>query len=568
MQNYENLCMGCMADNEGDVICRHCGFDHSQPQPDGCLSVRSVVDNRYLIGRTLESGADGNTYLAFDMQENIQVRLREFMPQSYCVRGIDGNSIDVLPEKSSAFFEKRDEFLDIARLLARMSELPALFPVTDIFESNGTAYYACENVKSITLREFLLRNSGALTWEQFEPLILPVVTTLDTLNNNGLLHLGISPETLVVGKDGAMRIVGFTVSGARNTRSDISSQVYPGFTPVEQYADDETATESADVYALAATIFRTLVGQAPPESTDRVTNDRMIIPARIVQTLPKHVLTTLAGALAILPEDRTATLSDFRREMFPGIKKGAVVAAGSKPEPKANSNTPKFAILAIVLTAIIVFALGWISYEYIIKPNMEAPVDKSSDKSAPVSSVTSYDPVGSTVTYLVTPDFTQYTYTQLMAEQTFVNNYTFEIVEMKYDEKLPYGKVYEQSIKAGTKQAYDPENKIKVTIKISKGSSTVKLDDYSNKTYDEVYIALLEKGFRYNNIKKDYKYSTTTMPSTETQEYVVDFDYKAGDKVPIDGVITIYVNSYKPVSNLSSDATSSTSTSSATSSNQ
>lgn len=566
MQNFENLCMGCMADNEGDVICRHCGFDHSQPQPDGCLAVRSVVDNRYLIGRTLESGADGNTYLAFDMAENIQVRLREFMPQSYCVRGIDGNSIDVLPEKSRVFFEKRDEFLDIARLLARMSELPALFPVTDIFESNGTAYYACENVKSITLREFLLRNGGALTWEQFEPLILPVVTTLDTLNGNGLLHLGISPETLVVGKDGVIRIVGFTVGGARNTRSDISSQVYPGFTPVEQYADDETATESADVYALAATIFRTLVGQAPPEATDRVTNDRMIIPARIVQTLPKNVLTALAGALAILPEDRTATVNDFRREMFPGSKRGTV-AVGAAPQPaKAPSNTPKFAILAIVLTAIIVIALGWISYEYIIKPNMEAPTNTSSDKAAPTSSVTSYESVGSTVSYLVTPDFTQYTYTQLLGEQTFTNNYTFEIVEMKYDDNLPYGKVYEQSVKAGTKVAYDPDSKIKVTIKISKGSSTVKLEDYSNKTYDEVYVSLLEKGFRSTNIKKDFKYSKTTMPSTEALEYVVDLDYKAGDKVPVDAVITVYVNSYKQT-NISSTSSSTTSSQASTSSN-
>lgn len=550
MQKYDNLCMGCMCDNGGEDVCRLCGFDHSTPQPDGCLKLRAVLDNRYIIGRVLECGADGITYLAWDMEEDIQVRLREFMPQNYCVRGLDGSSVDVLLEKKNDFINKRDEFLDIARLLARMSELPALFPVTDIFEANGTAYYASENIKSITLKEFLLRNGGSLTWEQFKPLILPVINTLETLNDNGLLHLGISPETLVVGKDGVIRIVGFTVRGARNSRSTISSQIFPGFTPVEQYASEDTATESADVYGLAAAVFRTLVGQAPPEATERVTNDRMIIPARIVQTLPKNVLTALAGALAILPEDRTQTLGDFRSELCPGARNVSAVISGADSAQKesdqpATDGNKKYAIIAVTLTVIVVLLLAFGAYEFFLKDRLDRTIKVDSNVSTSSASVISYDEIGSAVIYLTVPDFTKYTYAQILNTPEFVQYYSFEIGQMSYNNDLEPGKVYAQDRKAGEKVERDSAGKIKVVLSISQGPSTVKIDSYVNKTYDEVYVSLLEQGFYYKNIRVEEKVDTSAKPSTDTQKIVVGTSPSAGSNVSKDSEIIIFVNGLK-----------------------
>ena len=72
--------MGCMNDNGGEQVCPICGYDESTPQLSSYMPVRTWLDGRYLIGRVLESNGEGITYLAWDNEENMPVRVREYMP--------------------------------------------------------------------------------------------------------------------------------------------------------------------------------------------------------------------------------------------------------------------------------------------------------------------------------------------------------------------------------------------------------------------------------------------------------------------------------------------------------
>ena len=64
---------------------------------------------------------------------------------------------------------------------------------------------------------------------------MPVLSTLGTLHSAGIIHRGISPTTLIVGKNGKMRITGFSIWQARTARGDLTAQLFPGYAAIEQY---------------------------------------------------------------------------------------------------------------------------------------------------------------------------------------------------------------------------------------------------------------------------------------------------------------------------------------------
>ena len=78
----------------------------------------------------------------------------------------DALPITVKPEYATYFETHLKEFLELSRALARMRDLPAVIPVYDIFEANGTGYRISEYAESITFEEFLKRNGNVLTFEQ------------------------------------------------------------------------------------------------------------------------------------------------------------------------------------------------------------------------------------------------------------------------------------------------------------------------------------------------------------------------------------------------------------------
>lgn len=217
-----------------------------------------------------------------------------------------------------------------------MRGLSALILVFDIVEDHGTAYAISEYMEGVSLREYLLRSpSGYLSWEQARILFMPVLSTLGTLHSAGIIHRGISPTTLIVGKNGKMRITGFSIWQARTARGDLTAQLFPGYAAIEQYGFEGQQGPWTDIYAFSAVLYRTLIGSTPLEATSRVTNDRLMVPGKFAEQLPAYVINALMNGLQILPEDRTRTVDQLRAELSaaPGTSTAAIAYAGKEDAP-------------------------------------------------------------------------------------------------------------------------------------------------------------------------------------------------------------------------------------------
>ena len=304
MQNFERLCPGCMKDNAGQSVCGICGYDSAKNNPPDKLPTRFIIRDRYFVGKMLYSNTESTVYLGFDSIQNKTVNIKEYFPTGLARRNPD-KTVFVSREAQYAYNEGLIEFMDINKKLIGfpLASMPATYSV---FEENSTGYAICEPISGITLNSFIARNGGTLKWEQMRPLILPLIDTVKSLNEIGITHGDISPETVIVCRDGKLRLLGVSVKGIRIVpeNTDLPSAqptLHDGYAAAEQYGLMSSGIgECSDVYGICATLLTALTGIIPPKAEERIKSDSLKIPAHFADELPRQVLVSLANGLQIV----------------------------------------------------------------------------------------------------------------------------------------------------------------------------------------------------------------------------------------------------------------------------
>lgn len=484
--------MSCMREIGDENQCPYCGFHADSPQLAPYLPLRTVVAERYLAGKLLDYNGDGATYMGWDLEMNAPVTIREFLPDSIAERRED---LTLVPMAGCeiTYRDCYQSFLELWRKLARMRGLSALILVFDIVEDHGTAYAISEYMEGVSLREYLLRSpSGYLSWEQARILFMPVLSTLGTLHSAGIIHRGISPTTLIVGKNGKMRITGFSIWQARTARGDLTAQLFPGYAAIEQYGFEGQQGPWTDIYAFSAVLYRTLIGSTPLEATSRVTNDRLMVPGKFAEQLPAYVINALMNGLQILPEDRTRTVDQLRAELSaaPGTSTAAIAYAGKEDAPyqepvpsgrkksASGSKTALIAGLASIAACLVIFAvLSLTVWREDIGMFFTGGASTQASSNAPE--------------LVKVPDFRGLNYNNIKSNTDYTNAFFFET---EYQDSDTQGKdvVLSQNIAYGTEV---PKGST-IKLVLSSGNEEITLPDFKGQNYATVKLKLEEMGFQ------------------------------------------------------------------------
>ncbi len=563
MINTENRCLGCMNEKVMDGKCPICGYTPDEPTNPLYLKPGTMLDSRYLVGKVLDTNGEGVTYIGYDTVTAVTVHIREFLPLGLCERDTDGLTVLMLSGNEYSFNDNLTKFHKLSRDLFMLNELPALFDVLDVRESNNTCYRITRWVSGISLREFLMRNGGLLKWDQARSLFAPLVASISALHKSGIIHRGISPDTLIVGKDGKLRLNGFSIPECRTAKSSLTSQLFPGFAAVEQYGVAGTQGPWTDIYAFAATIYRTLVGNPPPEATDRLENDNMTIPAKIAREIPKAVLETLANALQVLPNERTQNIDSMRHGLSvssvqnnisntsaievsqPTAKKPKL---DDRPErkpsakPKKNNSNKMYGLVAGIVTAfLLIVVVLFVLFMLGVFDGEAASSDASSGNG--LSGYTAVSKETPTSKMEITQDgkivldnlIGKY-YSQLTIDNTLRDQIKLKVISKQYSDEYSAGQIISQSPKAGE----EIEKGTTIECVVSLGPSTFTMLDLTGMDRDTALLELIKIGIPYQNITFNERMDETKQPGVIIQ---TDPEPKT-QRVPIDMPITVTINSY------------------------
>ncbi len=495
--NIDNLCMSCMNELYGEKQCPKCGYYVDSPQISPYLPLKTPVGDKYIIGKVISSNSEGVTYMAYDVDRKSPVVIREFLPENFVDRNMSSTEVTIKNEWKDLYYAYLRKFLNLWRSLARVRGLSALVPVIDIIEDNNTAYAISEYVESISLREFLLRSqTGYLNWEKAKVLFMPVLSTLSTLHKAGIYHYGINPDNLMIGRDGKLRLSGFSISDARLEGTEFSPEQFEGYTPIEQYSYNYTEGAWSDVYGFSAVLYRALVGSVPQDAVSRSMNDQLIIPARYAEIIPVYVINALMNGLQVNPEDRTQDIEALREEL--SATPGNVVSSFSgvsvpkreeRPKPPVQpveEDEKSTIIRTILIVSLIVVGVGliffgaYLGYDHFIKNKEEQTTE------APV------------VAMIEVPNFVNSSYD--MVAQNPVQNSRFKINSvLEYSDEVEKGYIISQSLEAGT----SVETGSEITFVVSKGREFVTIPPVKDTNIDYAKQTLEQAGFVVNIITKE-----------------------------------------------------------------
>lgn len=282
MLELNKLCMGCMRETDGEKICPYCGFSlekHNGERSSCALPVYTILNGKYLVGKVLGEGGFGITYLAYDLNLQIPIAIKEYFPSGMAIRDAsksDSTQVQVTGSANQEYFAYQlRKFRQEGITLAKFQEMQGVVSVIDFFLENGTGYLVMEFIDGIQMKDYLRQQGGRISEKETLKMMRPLLEMLARVHKEGIIHRDISADNIMITRNREVKLIDF--GAARQTTNltgkSLTVLLKHGYAPVEQYQTDGNQGPWTDVYALCALMYRMISGKLPTTATNRVPND-------------------------------------------------------------------------------------------------------------------------------------------------------------------------------------------------------------------------------------------------------------------------------------------------------
>ncbi|NNF57691.1 MAG: protein kinase, partial [Rhodothermaceae bacterium] len=300
-------------------------FQETHERSALALPARALLNDTYELGRVLGKGGFGITYAALDQDLQMAVAIKEYLPSAVAGRGTDRATVEPHGVKDSNLFENGlNAFLSEGRTLAKFNH-PNIVRVMAFFRENGTGYLVMPFIEGKTLAQLVQERGGTLSPEDALDLMMPVLDGLRAVHEQGFLHRDIKPQNIFITETQGPILIDF--GAARITfgqeSQSLSAVLTPGYAPFEQYYRKGNQGPWTDVYAVAATLYRALTGERPPESPERNEVDELRPAHEVEPGVSEALSAVLTRALAPRPEDRHQSVEALQAALMAAMHGGA-----------------------------------------------------------------------------------------------------------------------------------------------------------------------------------------------------------------------------------------------------
>ena len=535
------VCSNCLSRVDASAAsCPYCGQSFANTNPAGALPVNTLLAGRYTLGKCAGVDGEGVIYHGVDGDTGARVLVKEYVPFTICsARAADGR---VIPRagREVLFKTTRMDFIDLYQSLKQLGAVEGLVRVLDLIEANDTAYAVREPDEGVSLTDYLDELQIPLTCDEALDLLQPVVRGVAVMHRVGLLHRGISPDTIRITDHGA-RLSGYATLGLRTADSDLKAELYDGYAAPEQYSVAEFDGRYTDVYSLGAVFYFAVTGRAPLPSNLRKAQDNMPAAHSIMKQVPAYFSTAIACAMRVAPAERTQTADELLTALQPSAKR-------PRPSLGFTPDKLKIVIAAAAVFVVVMAVLIFLVLRAIPHAADDSSLSQSGGSSAPSSaSLTGQNSSSSSSQALVAeeltvPDFRNQLYSTVASNSEYQRNFLFK-TEHENSSTVKEGYIIRQSPIAGT--AVEPGTVI--TLVISDGPRTALMPAVVNHTLADAKARLDALEIPYTTVLVD-----NTDPAKNG--YVTGASVEEGAVVDLDSgePVTLYVAADAPASSSSS----------------
>lgn len=203
------------------------------------------ISDRYQIIKSIGEGGMANVYLARDtiLERDVAVKV---------LRG-DLSS----DEKFVRRFQRE-------ALQASSLNNENIVEVFDVGEDNGEYYIVMEYIEGKHLKN-LLKKRGKLTVTEAVDILLQVTSGLSVAHDSYIIHRDIKPQNIMILENGLVKLTDFGIAVAMNSTQLTQTNSVMGsvhYLPPEQ-ASGKGATLQSDIYSLGILFYELLTGKLP-----------------------------------------------------------------------------------------------------------------------------------------------------------------------------------------------------------------------------------------------------------------------------------------------------------------
>jgi formylglycine-generating enzyme required for sulfatase activity len=320
-------------------------LDETSDSENEDLLVGQLLDDRYEIKKSLDSGGMGTVYLAWDSKLERLVVVK--IPHARLM--------------TDRTFRQR--FLQEIRDLAN-HEHPAILRIEGSGSHGDVPYAVVQYLRGGNLRERITRQGGQQTPAEILEWLPTIADALDTVHKNGSLHRDVKPANILFDERGNAVLSDFGIATAIGAADpDAPTQEVrreltvvgtfvgsPAYAPPE--AIDRILTPAYDQYSLATVVYLAIAGELPFSGK---TNEAILIAKekgsppkldrkRLKAPLSRSAEKAIMKALSRQPENRFESCTDFANAF-------AETGAVARPSPAWGAFAAVAAGLAIATFA-------------------------------------------------------------------------------------------------------------------------------------------------------------------------------------------------------------------------
>ena len=513
-------------------------------------NIGKKLDNRYELTELIGVGGMADIYKATDIVENRTV------------------AVKILKNE----FAKSEDFLrrfrNESKAIALLSH-KNIVKIYDVGFTDKIQYIVMEFIDGITLTEYIERQ-GVLKWQDAVHFTTQILRALQHAHDRGIVHRDIKSQNVMLMADGTIKVMDFGIAHFnRETDKTISEKAIGSVHYISpEQARGEVTDEKSDIYSVGVMLYEMLTGVKPFDGDNPVSialKHMQTQPKRMTEinsSIPEGLEEITIKAMQKEPSKRYQTAGEMIKDIEEFKKNPSIVfeykyfstdgttkyfdkvtpetqeaAKTHKQKKRAiavsddndayddddeaydddeeyfddefyyerRRRSPVLPILFALATAFVIMT-AWLIYT-VVTTNVDQIITASGEE-------------------VKMPSLLNKTWDEVLAEYSDFN-FT---PTLKNSSEYPKNVVMNQSVMPG--RTIKKNQNVEVTV--SNGPKLVEIDDYSNKSIDDV-ITLLSK--------QDLKYEITRMEDDSVaKDFVIKTNPAARTFVEVGTTVTCYVS--------------------------